>query len=133
MSGGASEYVMGNMASSYANFLTHTMFNRNSGTNFGMYSNITLPKRYYNIYDYGTTIDGAAAYQRGKLGDATREVVSSNGNIWTNASAIFPSETFPWFSRGGTFSSGSIWIFDRHNGIEVNFYSSRAVLVYIPS
>jgi len=135
MSGGAYEYVMGNMASSNANFLTHTMNVRNAGTTFGSYTDITLPKRYYDIYDFGTTFDNAVAYRRGQLGDATREVVISSGSSWTFAHAFFPNSSIGWFFRGGDHGSGSAsggWVFNRDSGFAYSFVSARSVLAYVP-
>jgi hypothetical protein len=43
----------------------------------------TMPDaKYYDIYTYGTTYNDAAAYTRGKLGDATKEVVKASSSTW---------------------------------------------------
>ena len=88
MSGGAYEYVMGNMTDSSGAFNP-----RRSG--------LSQPdSKYYDSYTYGTSYDD---YSRGHLGDATKEVIANSSNYlaWNNDRAYFVTSSFPWFARGG--------------------------------
>ena len=105
MSGGAYEYVMGNMSKS--NGTTYTYYASSAGTNF-TYSTTTA--KYLIPYAYGITYNNQTAYNRGRLGDATSEVVKSNGGTgggWYNDNADFPNSSPSWFRRGGSFYDGS--------------------------
>ena len=121
MSGGALEYVMGNIVNntgdfyiSYSGFANHPDF------------------KYYNIYEYGASYEN---HQRGKLGDATKETLKTFGSTigaWNNGSSNFPSLNVPWFSRSGynyNNSKPSLFTFDSRYGSNYEFDSSRAVLV----
>jgi hypothetical protein len=99
MNGGAFEYVMG---VTYDSAGTAPYYS-NSGFTSG-----TMPNaKYYDLYNYGTTYNDASAYTRGKLGDATKEVVVSSGSTWYSSNAYFPSNTHSWFLRGGDFYDGT--------------------------
>ena len=104
MSGGAHEYVMGNMSSS--NGTTYTYHASYAGTNF-TYSTDTA--KYLTPYAYGKTNTDQTAYNRGRLGDATSEVVKSSGGTggWYNDYAHFPNSYYSWFLRGGYFGNSS--------------------------
>ena len=118
LSGGAYEYVMGNMVNSSGGF-----YSRNSG-----FSNAPESK-YYDKYPYNTT---NTAGTRGHLGDATSEVVASGYTGWNNDYAYFVSSSFPWFHRGGCYGNGSsagAFYFDYNDGNAGSSYSGRAVLV----
>ena len=94
MSGGAWEYVMGNMTDS-------------SGAFYPSYSGLSqLDSKYYDSYTYGTSYDD---HSRGHLGDATKEVIanSSNYEAWNNDYAYFAYSSTPWFKRGGNYNNGS--------------------------
>lgn len=126
MSGGAYEYVMGNM-------VTETTFLFNPGgavlddaTN--PWNGLeTISLNYYNAYSYGITSTDINAYNRARLGDATAEVLGTinneNGSWHPNeetigSSSYFLFNGFPWSMRGGYYSSinSSLFDFDRNNG-----------------
>ena len=139
MSGGAHEYMMGNMVWTNGQQMSghSTSNNINSaftgilsdgGTSFtGTYA---FPsKRYYDKYSYGTS---STEYTRGKLGDATKEMapVSSNKTSWYGDYALFVSSS-AWFSRGGYYGFGALagaFCFTYGSGITGADYSARAVL-----
>ena len=121
MSGGAYEYVMGNMVNSSGNF----------------YSNIagfsTAPdSKYYDKYTNGTSHD---IHGRGKLGDATKETLKtfgSNSGGWYSDYANFPNSIYSWFNRGGSYSDGAnagVFNFYSNGGDALYYSSTRAVLV----
>ena len=119
MSGGAFEYVMGNMVNSSGAFYL-------SSSGFSSTPNA----KYYDKYSYGTS---DTEYTRGKLGDATKEMapVSSSNTSWYSDYAHFPSGSSPWFFRGGYYSNGAnagAFHFYRSLGSASSNYSSRAVL-----
>ena len=126
MSGGADEYVMGNMTS--ANGTSYTYNARSAGTNF-TYSTDTA--KYLTPYAYGTTNNNQTAYNRGRLGDATGEIVLSTSKGWYSNNMIFPFSTTAWFTRGGAFNNGSsAGVFEYRNvdGGNSTSYSTRAAL-----
>ena len=90
--------------------------------------------KYYDRYSYGTTNNDVDAYKRGKLGDATKEilkVVRETGG-WYSDYSWFPNLSLPWFLRGGRASAGSaagVLHFDRHWGGGRSYYGSRVALV----
>ena len=116
MSGGAWEYVMGNMANSSGGF--------NPGS-----SGLAQPdSKYYDSYTYGTSYND---YSRGHLGDATKEVLSdsSGGYAWNDDYANFVSLSSPWFTRGGGCNSGSgAGVFSFDGGVAYSVHSWRVVL-----
>ena len=132
MSGGANEYVMGNISS--ASGTTYTYYARYAGTNF-TYSTDTA--KYLIPYAYGTTANDQTAYNRGRLGDATSEVVKSSGGVaggWYNNYAYFPYSSNSWFRRGGDFSySSNAGLFDffYNSGRDINDSSGRAALLVL--
>ena len=132
MSGGAYEYVMGNMSSTAD---TYTFYPRNSGFASSWYNDYSNQK-YVNTYANGTTRNDQSAYNRGRLGDATGEVVASNGSGWYNGIAYFPYSSNPWFMRGGNYSNGStagVLGFNYLIGGAVSSNSARAALVWFVS
>ena len=119
MSGGAYEYVMGNMVNSSGAFYS---------SNAGFSS--APDAKYYDKYSYGTT---KTEYTRGKLGDATKEMAptGTTGN-WYSDYAYFPSSSLSWFLRGGYYVVGAgagAFVFSSSNGSASSSYSSRAVLL----
>ena len=119
MSGGAFEYMMGNMVNS-----SGAMYSSSSG--FSTYPN----KRYYDKYSYGTS---QTEYTRGKLGDATKEMAPSSSyeTTWHSDYAYFPYSNAPWFVRGGAYSYGSnagLFYFYRSLGYAAIDHSARAVI-----
>ena len=147
MNGGAWEYMM---ATTYNSAGTSISIGRDATYNSGFYcgtsptctyynttDNITtgtalLPNaKYYDLYNYGTTNTGAAAYTRGKLGDATKEVVASSGTTWYGSIAYFPYNSSPWFLRGGRCSDGAnagVLAFSTNFGQSSSNYSGRVCL-----
>ena len=122
MSGGAYEYVMGNMKNSSNAFYPN-------GSGFK-----TVPdSKYYDVYmyDVGTQTNYHA---RGKLGDATKEILvhfNYNAGGWYKDHSYFVKDTYSWLSRGGGHSgtsSAGIFYFNGVNGGASNYYSTRAVL-----
>ena len=117
MSGGAYEYMMGNMVNS-----SGAMYSSSSG--FSTYPN----KRYYDKYSYGRN---STEYTRGKLGDATKEMSPSSNYGWYSDYANFPFSSISWFVRGGYYSRGSaagLFDFSRYDGSANNSNSARAVV-----
>ena len=126
LSGGAFEYVMGNMSSGSGSY---TYNPRNAGSNFS-YSTETA--KYIDTYAYGTSNTNQTAYNRARLGDATGEVVSSSSYAWNGDYAYFVYSSWPWFQRGGVYNDGSyagVFTFDDDNGSEDSSVSARAALL----
>ena len=120
MSGGAYEYVMGNMVNSSGEF----------------YSSIAVfstppDSKYYDKYTYGTSY---TTHGRGKLGDATKETLKTFGSTsggWYSDYAGFPYSSYSWFSRGGRCTLGSsagLFSFDNRAGGIYAYRSARAVV-----
>ncbi len=108
MAGGAWEYVMGVMKPEGGNQAA------TSGTSGFSTSSLFPSREYYDLYDYGTTNDDAAAFARGHLGDATKEVIKniSVSGSWYGDSSNFLNNYSYWVGRGGrNTSAGSAGIF----------------------
>ena len=129
MSGGAYEYVMGNMSSTTDSY---TFYSSSAGFASSWYSNYSNQK-YLNIYaNYSASGSTQASYNRARLGDATGEVVLSSGSGWYSDSAYFPYSTDSWFLRGGTCgyrSSAGVFYFDIDDGGVHSAFSARASLL----
>ena len=121
MSGGAWEYVMGNMVNSSGAF-----YASNSG-----FSSAPDAK-YYDAYTYGTS---SKDHGRGKLGDATKETLATFGSYnggWYSDYAYFVDSSYSWFSRGGSYDDGSdagVFSFGHNYGEGSSYGSSRVILV----
>ena len=122
MSGGAYEYVMGNMKNSSNAFYPN-------GSGFK-----TVPdSKYYDVYMYGVGTQ-TNYHARGKLGDATKEILvhfNYNAGGWYKDHSYFVKDTYSWLSRGGGHSgtsSAGIFYFNGVNGGARNYYYTRAVL-----
>ena len=103
MSGGAYEHIMGNMSSS--NGTTYTYYASSAGTSF-TYSTDTA--KYLTPYAYGETYSGQTAYNRGRLGDATGEIIlTGDGYGWQSTESKFVYSSFAWFYRGGASRDGA--------------------------
>ena len=120
MSGGAWERVMGNMKNS-----SNAFYSSNAGFT-------TAPDaKYYDSYKYDTS---STSHARGKLGDATKETLAtfgSNTGGWYSDYAYFPSSSYSWFSRGGSYGNGTnagVFNFYSSNGDVYGNGSARAVL-----
>ncbi len=121
MTGGSGERVMGVMQYSENNAEPAIGITSSANTGFnGHYSNETgsktdglpLPsKKYYDLYDYNKSDQ---EYQRGILGDATKETGpfyrtsfhSNNISSYYADSSVFISTNRTWFSRGGHWNYG---------------------------
>ena len=140
MSGGAFEYMMGNMVYSNGQPMSghQTTNNYNSAFTGILYDGGTTftgtyefpSKRYYDKYSYGTS---NKEYTRGKLGDATIEMAptGTTGN-WYQDSASFVASGSPWVLRGGVCSGGAFagaFVFNYSNGYAYTYASARAVLL----
>ena len=121
MSGGAWERVMGNMKNS-----SNTFYSSNAGFT-------TAPDaKYYDSYKYDSSSN--KTHERGKLGDATKETLTtfgSNTGGWYSDYAYFPSSSYSWFLRGGFYSNGThagVFNFNKGVGGGGSDSSARAVL-----
>ena len=119
MSGGAFEYVMGNIVNSNGTF-----YSSDAG-----FSNAPESK-YYDDYTYGTS---DTMYSRGKLGDATKETLKtfeSRGG-WYNDYNIFPASNNSWFTRSYSYNNGSyagLFGIENYFGSSISIASTRAIL-----
>ena len=88
--------------------------------------------KYYDKYTYGTS---STTHGRGKLGDATKETLSTFGSQyggWYSDLADFVYSSYSWFLRGGTYGSSSdagVFHFADGNGNANSLFSARAVLI----
>ncbi len=120
MSGGAYEFVMSNMVTSSGSYYPSSS---------GMSS--APDSKYYDKYTYGSS---RTTHGRGKLGDATKETLTTFGNSsggWYNDYAYFLYSSYSWFYRGGYYSNSSyagIFNFYRVNGGSSSSISTRAVI-----
>ena len=131
MSGGAWEHVMGNESRTAESYTFYLM---NSGFASSWYNNYSNQK-YVNTYANGSTNKDQAAYNRARLGDATGEVVLSNGRGWYSdtASFLYLAAGAPWFMRGGCYNASSstgVFYFGDENGNADKNISARAALLW---
>ncbi|MDO4369481.1 MAG: hypothetical protein Q4C29_02985 [bacterium] len=138
MSGGAYEYMMGDLISSTGVMMSgyQTSSNYHSGFTGYLYSGgdytgtYDFPnKRYYDKYSYGASY---TEYTRGKLGDATKEMAptGTSGN-WYSDYAFFLGSSSSWFLRGGYYYDGSnagLFNFNGSYGSAESNRSARAVI-----
>ncbi len=141
LSGGALESVMGVMEDESGNLITGKNSSVNSGF-LGVLSDdhsyftdgVAFPEpKYYDRYSYGIS---QYDYQRGILGDATKELgpfanIYING--WYNNFAVFVDNNYSWFNRGGSKADGynaGLFAFNKHYyyGAANNARSFRIVL-----
>ena len=134
MSGGTYEYVMGNMSSASGSY---TFDPSSSGFASSWYTTSTA--KYVTTYAYDSSnYNNQTAYNRGRLGDATGEVVltaSSKGG-WYSDYAYFPYSSYSWFVRGGAFNFGAdagVFYFSTDRGYSDYNASSHAALVLLSS
>ena len=129
MSGGANEYVMGNMVN-ISNQFYPSYATSGSGSNPWSGSS-TLDSKFYNSYSNGTNESGRIASNRGRLGDATAEVLggTSSKSAWkpgsgiTSSNAYFVSDANSWFYRGGYYSnstSGAFYFYRNTGNSSIN-------------
>ncbi len=141
MSGGAYEYMMGNMVYSNGQQITgsgnggstyNSAFTGVLSTGGSFTGTYAFPsKRYYDKYSYDASSN--TTYTRGKLGDATKEMAPTgiSGN-WYGDYAYFPYGSSPWFLRGGYYGDGTdagAFYFLNYYGCAGTNSSARAVLL----
>ena len=133
MSGGSWENVMGNISSVTTGY---TFYPSNSSFASSWYTTSTA--KYLTTYAYDrNNYDNQTAYNKGRLGDATAEVVFSTDDAggaggWYSDYAGSPYSDYPWFLRGGIYFNGSVagvFSFYVGNGGNYDSGSSRAALV----
>ena len=160
MSGGNWEYVMGILededgyAYSGSNSWLNSGFRGKYGCSTcdsntsGILANttgISFPsdKRYYNIYKANSNTLGDSTwwiYNKGMLGDATKEIANTKSNsssgdrgLWYSDYAVFATVSKLWVDRGGGFgnTTGSgVFVFGRQTGNAYTYESARLVLAY---
>ena len=131
MSGGAYEYVMGNMSNTADSYIFYPSSSGFASSWYDNYSN----QKYVNTYVNGSTYTDQTAYNRARLGDATGEVVLSTGGSggWYGEYANFPYSSRSWFARGGiqSYSSGAgVFLFYGSVGDARSTHSARAALLW---
>ena len=120
MSGGAQEYVMGNMVDGSGNYYSSS-------------SGLTKPDvKYFDSYAYSAS--NYLDHARGKLGDATKETLKTFGSGtggWYGDYAGLPGATRSWFGRGGSYGAGAaagVFDFDRDTGGAYTNDSFRSII-----
>jgi len=108
MSGGAWEHVMGNMSSAAGSY---TYYASDGGSNFTYNTNNS---KYITTYANGSSEEDQTAYNRGRLGDATSEVVVSEYTGWYGDYAVFLYSFDSWFGRGSYYEDGD---YGTHAGV----------------
>ena len=123
MSGGLWDITMGLMMNIDSNTST--------SIGFTSYPN----KKYYDAYSYGTTNTNDNAYKRGKLGDATKEIlkIPNSNNGWYEDSLFLGDTDDATFIRGGSgeYESGKIagiFLSFTEDSIARGWYTDRSVL-----
>ena len=133
MSGGVWEYTMGNISSASGSY---TFYPSSSGFASGWYTTSTAKNLTTYAYDSSNN-NNQTAYNRGRLGDATGEVVLSTGGAggWHSDYAFFPYSSSSWFVRGGSDigTVAGVFSFGGYDGHSSSYYSSRATLVSLSS
>ena len=139
MSGGAYDYVMGNIVS---NDGTTMMSGYSTSSNSGYtgiiyaggnYTSYTgtysYPNsKYYDKYSYGTS---TSRRQRSKLGDGIKEVLNTSSRGWYSDTSYLANSSNPWFHRGGNYFDGTnagMFLSFYDNGGAGTNYSSRLVI-----
>ena len=139
MSGGAYEYVMGNMvspdgttmmsgdSSSYNSGYTGIVYDKGSYTSYiGEYS--YPEEKYYDKYSYGTRNSQRI---RSKLGDGIKEVLNTSSRSWYSDYSRLAYSLSPWFNRSGYCHNGSLaGAFNSYSnlGSAYTYNSSRLVI-----
>ena len=129
MSGGTNEYVMGSISSASGSY---TFYPSNSGFTSDWYTTNTA--KYLTTYAYGTSENNLMAYNRGRLGDATSEIILSSGGTggWYSDYAHNISSNNQWLNRGGFYGNtteAGIFRYGGSNGTNHTGRSTRAALV----
>ena len=123
MSGGSTEYVMGNVSSTADAYTFNYSSSEFASSWYDNYSN----QKYIDTYAKYSSHMGQVSYNRARLGDATGEVVALNGSGWYSDSAYFPYLGFPWFSRGAV---SGVFSFNSPSGTAYSNCSARAALLW---
>ena len=129
-SGGAVEYVMGNMSSASGSYTFYP-----SSSSFASSWYTTSTAKYVATYAYDSSNNAnQTAYNKGRLGDATGEVVLSTGGLgsWYSDYAHFPYSSYPWFFRSGSYSDSTYagtFLFETYGGDSYSGASSRVALI----
>ena len=133
-SGGSWEYVMGNISKVTTGY---TFYPSSSSFSSSWYTTDTA--KYVTTYAYNRSNESnQTAYNRGRLGDVTAEVVfsTSGSGGWYSDYAYFPCFERVWFIRGGRLKNGShagMFYFSNSDGKSYTETSSRAALVSLSS
>ena len=133
-SGGSWEYVMGNISKVTTGY---TFYPSSSSFSSSWYTTDTA--KYVTTYAYNRSNESnQTAYNRGRLGDVTAEVVfsTSGSGGWYSDYAYFPCFERVWFIRGGRLKNGShagVFYFSNSDGKSYTETSSRAALVSLSS
>ena len=138
MSGGNTEYVMGNVVSPDG---TTMMSGDDSDSNSG-YTGIIYDSESYTSYTGTYSYPDAKYYdkysfgefsqrQRSKLGDAIKEVRNISSDGWYSDYSGLARHVEPWFNRGGSYYSGSdagVFYSSYFKGSAFSYHSSRLVI-----
>ena len=129
MAGGVYEYLMGQIVATAGTPIG--TFNPDSSS--GTWS-VTPERKYYDSYAYN---DDGWSHERGHLGDATKEVLTTFGSMsgaWYDDDSWFPDSSSIWFMRGGTFTSTGVTVgifgFNPGAGYPMANHGFRSVLVF---
>ena len=140
MSGGAEEYVMGNVVSNDGTTMMSGGDDTSGNSGYtgiiydsGSYSSYTgtysYPEnKYLDKYSFGTS---NTQKKRSKLGDAVKEVTATSSKAWYSDYSYLANSSYPWFIRGGLYYDGSyVGVFNSmYNDGHVSYeYSSRLVI-----
>ena len=141
MSGGSSEYVMGNIVSpDGVTMLSGYEINANSGYrgvvyDSGKYTNYTglllyPDSKYYDKYSFGTN---ANQRQRSKLGDGIKEIYNYAEYGWYDDYSYIATNIYSWIHRGGRYGAESnAGVFISNNnyyGSSYEYVSSRFIIM----
>ena len=135
MSGGAAEYVMGNIVSpdgttmmsgnSSSSNSGYTGIIYNSGSYTSYTGTYTYPDtKYYDKYSYGRSTSQRI---RSKLGDGIKEVLNTSSRGWYSDYSFLAYSYDPWFNRSGYYVNGS------DAGAFSSYYSSGSAYAYYSS
>ena len=139
MSGGAFEYVMGNIVSKDGTtMMSGDMTSRNSGYTGILYESGTYTSytgtysypedKYIDKYSFGTSNTQRII---SKLGDAVKEVYNTGNSGWYRDGSYLARYNRPWFDRGGhheTSSTAGVFYSNNYYGDVGQYYSSRLVI-----
>ena len=140
MSGGARDYVMGNIVSPDGEqMMSGYSTNSNSGYtgiiyNSGNYTSYTgtysyPDTKYYDKYSFGTS---SSQRIRSELGDGIKEVYNTGSDGWYSDSSLLAHSNYSWFNRGGKYNSGSgagVFYSNYLDGRAHSDYSSRLIII----